>query len=159
MGFSRIILHWSAGAHKASEIDREHYHFIVEGDGRVVKGDHAPEDNLSISDGIYAAHTRGANAGAIGVAVAAMFGADGPGKPGKYPIRKVQWDAFIALIAKLVRVYGIPVTPSTVLSHAEVQTTLGIVQRGKIDISFGVPGRPDLKTAKAVGDYVRSLVR
>lgn len=154
----RIIIHWSAGTHTPSAIDREHYHFVVAGNGSVVKGDHKVEDNLSISDGIYAAHTRGANAGAIGVAVAAMADAKGPGALGKYPITKPQFDAMVALVRKLSKQYGIPNTPSTILSHAEVEKTLGIQQRGKIDISFGIPGKPELKTAKACGDYIRSLI-
>jgi hypothetical protein len=40
-----------------------------------------------------------------------------------------------------------------------VQATLGIQQRGKVDISYGVPGRPDLTTARAVGDYIRGLLK
>lgn len=154
----RIIIHWSAGSHKVSSVDKEHYHFIVDGTGTVVKGDHKPEDNLSVTDGVYAAHTRGANAGAIGVAMAAMLDAQGPGKLGKFPITKKQFDAMIALVRKLAGQYKIPVTPSTILSHAEVQSTLGIRQNGKIDISFGIPGKPELKTAKACGDYIRSLI-
>ncbi len=158
MGMKRIVLHWSAGGYNVSAIDKEHYHFIVAGDGSVVKGDHKPEDNLSISDGIYAAHTRGANSGAIGVAMACMMDAAGPGKLGKYPITKAQFDGMIALVKKLAKQYGIPVTRSTILSHAEVQGTLGIQQRGKIDIAFGIPGRPDLKTARDCGDYIRNLL-
>ena len=159
MSMKRVILHWSAGSHQVSEIDREHYHRIVAGDGTIVKGDFPIEDNLSTSDGIYAAHTRGCNAGSIGVAMAGMMGAEGPGKLGKYPLTKAQFDACIELVKKLVKQYEIPVTASTVLSHAEVQTTLGIKQNGKIDISFGIPGKPELKTARACGDYIRSLLR
>jgi hypothetical protein len=154
----RVILHWSAGSHNVSDIDREHYHRVVAGDGTVVKGDHPIEDNLATSDGIYAAHTRGCNAGAIGVAMAGMMGAEGPGRLGKYPLTKVQFDACIELVRKLVKQYRIPVTQSTVLSHAEVQTTLGIKQNGKVDISFGIPGKPELRTARACGDYIRSLI-
>ena len=156
---ARVVLHWTAGSHTPSPIDLEHYHRVVAGDGTIVKGDHPIEDNLSTSDGIYAAHTRGCNAGAIGVAMAGMMGAEGPGKLGKYPLTKVQFDACIELVRKLVKQYRIPVTLSTVLSHAEVQMTLGIKQNGKIDISFGIPGKPELKTARACGDYIRSLVQ
>lgn len=154
----RIILHWTAGSNTASSIDREHYHFIVNGDGAVVRGDHKVEDNLSTADGVYAAHTRGANTGAIGVAMAGMLGAEGPGKLGKYPLTKKQWDACMALVKKLASQYKIPITPSTVLSHAEAQSTLGIRQNGKVDIAFGIPGKPELKTAKTCGDFIRQSV-
>ena len=159
MTMKRIILHWSAGGYTVSDVDREHYHFIVDGKGVVVPGDHRVEDNLSTSDGIYAAHTRGANAGAIGIAVAAMMGAKGPKSVGRYPITAAQWTGFMGLLQTLKDKYGIPVTPQTVLSHAEVQQTLGIRQNGKIDISFGVPGKPELQTAMAVGNYVRGLLK
>ena len=155
----RIILHWTGGTRKANETDKEHYHFLVEGDGKVVPGDCKPEDNINVNDHKYAAHTRGANKDALGVAIAAMFRAEGPRALGRHSITQVQWDAFIALLRQLVRQYKIPVTRQTVLSHAEVQATLGIEQRGKVEISFGVPGRPDLKTARAVGDHVRGLLK
>lgn len=155
----RIIIHWTAGSHAVSSVDKEHYHRIVDGNGNVVRGDHKIEDNLSVVDGVYAAHTKGANTGAIGIAMAGMMGAQGPGKLGKYPLTKRQWDACMALVKRLAAQYKIPVTPSTILSHAEVQSTLGIRQNGKIDISFGVPGKPELKTARACGDYIRSVVK
>jgi N-acetyl-anhydromuramyl-L-alanine amidase AmpD len=155
----RIIIHWTAGSHKASSVDKEHYHMIVNGDGTVVNGDHKIEDNLSTADGVYAAHTKGANTGAIGVAMAGMLGAEGPDKLGSYPLTNLQWDACMALVKRLAAKYNIPVTPSTILSHAEVHSILGIKQNGKIDISFGVPGKPELKTARACGNYIRSLVK
>lgn len=154
----RIIIHWSAGTYTVSHIDKEHYHFIVDQYGKVHKGDHSVQDNESISDGIYAAHTRGANAGAIGVAVAAMADAKGPGALGKYPITKLQFDGLIKEVKRLRTAYKIGVSRSTILTHAEVEATLGIKQNGKIDIAFGIPGQPGLRTARACGDYIRSLV-
>jgi N-acetyl-anhydromuramyl-L-alanine amidase AmpD len=158
-GLKRVIIHWTAGTNKVNEIDKEHYHFIVDGTGRVVNGDHDPEDNLSISDGLYAAHTRGANSGAIGVSMAGMMGATGPTQLGLYPMTKIQWDACMALVKKLAKKYGIPVSRTSILTHAEVEKTLGIKQRGKVDIAFGVPGKPELKTATDVGDYIRASVK
>ena len=158
MSLKRIVIHWSAGTYTVSSIDKEHYHFIIDKDGKVHCGDHKPEANLSTSDGVYAAHTKGANAGAIGVAVAAMADAKGPGDLGKYPITAAQFNGLIRELKELTRHYKIPVTPSTVLSHAEIEKTLGIKQAGKIDIAFGIPGHPGLKTAKACGDHIRSLI-
>ena len=56
----RIIMHWTAGTHTASEVDKEHYHLLIEGDGRVVFGDYEISDNESVADNRYAAHTRNA---------------------------------------------------------------------------------------------------
>ena len=154
----RVIAHWSAGGHKVSEIDREHYHIIWGGDGIPVRGDHEISDNVRTGDGDYAAHTRGCNTGSIGVSLACMAGAvENPFKPGKFPMTKVQWDAMIDGIAQLCRFYKIPVTPQTVLSHAEVQGTLGIRQNGKWDFTR-LAFDPSVKGAKACGDKMRAEV-
>lgn len=151
----RVILHWSAGAHKASPLDMRHYHVIIEGDGNVVMGDLLPEANRSTADGHYAAHTRGANTGAIGVAVAAMAGAkERPFEPGRFPITSAQYLALVETVADLCDTYGIPVTRETVLTHAEVQPTLGIWQRGKWDITW-LPGMAAPGNPVTVGDGIR----
>lgn len=156
---SRIIVHWTAGQNKASDIDKEHYHFIIEGNGNVVKGDNSIADNLNTADGKYAAHTRGANTGSIGVSYAGMLGAvESPFNPGKFPITESQWEDGIELIAQLAKEYGIPVTDKTIITHAEVQANLGIQQAGKWDIARLVFA-PELKGAKAVGDEMRRKVK
>src|SRR5690606_4721246 len=88
-----IVVHWSAGANKASALDKEHYHIIIEGDGALVRGDHTILDNQSAADGKYAAHTRGCNTGFIGVSLAGMRGAkESPFNAGPSPITRAQWD-------------------------------------------------------------------
>lgn len=154
----RIILHWSAGSHTASGLDRSHYHRIIEGNGRVVDGVYPIEANARPVAGKYAAHTLNCNTGSIGVALAAMSGAqERPFVPGRYPVTPTQVDALAGLCAALAWQYGIPVTRQTILSHAEVQPTLGIAQRGKWDIAWlpdmDMPGDP-----VAVGDRLRAMV-
>lgn len=154
----RIVMHWSAGSHKASALDKKHYHFIVEGDGAVVAGDKKPEANLSTKDDDYAAHTLGANTGAIGVAVAAMAGAkERPFSAGRFPITEAQVDALARLCADLCGQYDIEVTRQTVLTHAEVQPTLGIKQRGKWDITW-LPGMARPSDPVQVGDTLRNKI-
>ena len=41
----RLILHWSAGAHKVTETDKAHYHFIIDGAGNVCAGKYPVEAN------------------------------------------------------------------------------------------------------------------
>jgi hypothetical protein len=155
----RLIWHWTAGTNKASATDKRHYHGIIEGDGRFVAGDRLPEANLDTSDGDYAAHTRGTNTGAIGLALAAMAGAkERPFSPGKYPITQKQLEALVAETADLCETYGIPVTRRTVLSHAEVQPTLGVKQRGKWDIMW-LPGMTAPDDPVVVGDRLRAMVK
>lgn len=153
----RIIMHWSAGGHTVSHLDKKHYHFIVDGAGEVHTGDHPVEDNISTKGG-YAAHTAMCNTGSIGVSMAAMAGAkDYPFDPGSQPITPKQLGVFIQLVAALAKQFNIPITRQTVLSHAEVQPTLGIKQRGKWDIAW-LPGMDKVGDPVEVGDHIRSLV-
>lgn len=155
----RIIVHWSAGANKASALDRKHYHIIIEGDGTLIRGDRTIADNASTADGVYAAHTLNCNSGSIGVSLAGMAGAEqNPFRAGKSPITRAQWEALPKVLADLCRRYTIPVLPQTVLSHAEVQGTLGIAQRGKWDIAI-LPFDQSLNTAKKVGDAFRAATK
>ncbi|SDL37521.1 peptidoglycan recognition protein family protein [Paracoccus chinensis] len=155
----RIIIHWSAGGHTVSALDRQHYHYIVDDDGDVHAGIHPPEANRGpLVSGRYAAHTLNCNTGSIGVAFAAMAGAvERPFSAGRYPITPAQVDAMAALCAELCRQYNIPVSRKTVLTHAEVQPTLGITQRGKWDVTW-LPGMSGPGAPVAVGDMLRARV-
>jgi len=154
----RIILHWTGGAYAASKLDKKHYHFIVEGTGRVVHGDLPPEANETTST-VYAAHTRGLNTGSIGVAVAAMYGAvERPFNAGKYPITDRQVGAMVRLVADLCAQYDITVTPQTVLTHAEVEGNLGVKQRGKWDTNW-LPGMMQAAYPTDAGDMLRQKIR
>lgn len=157
--FNRIVIHWTAGTHTPSGLDKEHYHFIIDGQGRVHNGKYAPEANLNPKKGAYAAHTLNLNTGSIGVALAAMAGAvERPFNAGRYPITEAQESALTALLIKLTDQYKIPVTRETVLSHAEVQPTLKVTQRGKWDISW-LPGMTQPGDPVTIGDLIRERVR
>lgn len=154
----RIICHWTAGAHRASQLDKAHYHILIEKDGKLVRGTHSIADNVSTGDGVYAAHTLGANTGSIGVAVCAMAGAvESPFSPGTSPMLEPQFHTMARVVAELCRSYQIQVTPRTVLGHGEVQANLGIAQKGKWD-PMVLPW--DLSMGRTqVGNFFRSLVQ
>ncbi|CAN7338079.1 N-acetylmuramoyl-L-alanine amidase [Bosea sp. LjRoot90] len=154
----RIICHWTAGAHRASDTDRSHYHILIEGGGGLVRGDSPISANGIGGTGQRASHTLNCNTGSIGVSLCCMAGAkEQPFGPGKAPMTAVQWERLVRVVADLCRRYEIPVTPKTVLSHAEVQGTLGIKQRGKWDVSR-LAFDPSVKGAKACGDLLRAGV-
>lgn len=155
----RIILHWTAGGYRASALDRAHYHLLIEGDGTTVLGDKKPEANENTSDGDYAAHVRGFNTGSIGVGLCAMAGAEGWPKmaPGRYPITKEQLAHMAVAVADLCETYNIPVTRETVLTHAEVEITHGVKQRGKWDIRW-LPGMTAVGDPIEVGDQLRRMI-
>lgn len=154
----RIILHWSAGGYTPSQVDFEHYHFLVLKNGDILKGKYTPEDNLNCNDGHYAAHTGGFNTGSIGIALCAMYGYKDPKNPGNYPFLRVQGEAMWAYCATLLKKYGLKPLKDTVLTHYEVGKMLpNSTSAGKIDISF-IPYEP-LITADEAGDYIRNKVR
>lgn len=155
----RIIVHWTAGSYKASSLDRRHYHFLFEGDGTVVKGHYLIRDNqypINTKKG-YAAHTWKMNTNSIGLSMCCMADAKWPDYAGTYPMTRMQFEAMAKFTAMLCKKYEIPVTPKTVLSHAEVQPNLGKRQKGKWDFTI-IPFKPELKGYKACGDYFRERV-
>jgi hypothetical protein len=154
----RIILHWTAGAHKVSDVDLAHYHILIEDDGNLVKGTHSIKDNVSTGDANYAAHVKGLNTGSIGVSVCCMTGAiERPFNTGSHPMNKKQWDTMAQVVGELCDFYDIPVNPGTVLGHGEVQGTLGVKQDGKWD-PMVLPWDTGL-TKKQVGDEFRAKVK
>lgn len=155
----RIICHWSAGAYTPSELDKDDYHFIIDGNGRVHRGYLTPADNVDTGDGRYAAHTYQLNTRSIGVSCAAMAGATRI-NPGQFPLTKQQWETMAQVVAELATAYGIPCTPRTILQHGEVETQYGIDQGGKWDIMF-LPWDPTLggpAVANAFRKKVQSLM-
>jgi N-acetylmuramoyl-L-alanine amidase-like protein len=155
---SRIHVHWTAGNHRANATDLRHYHILVEGDGKVVRGNPSIALNEAPARAGHAAHTLNANSGAIGVAMCGMVGAvERPFNAGRAPLTLVQWNNMVHVVAELASRYGIPVTRTTVLTHAEVQPNLGIAQRGKWDIAI-LAFDTSFDTPAKVGDRMRNEI-
>jgi len=153
-----IVIHWTAGGHTANSKDKASYHFLVEGDGKVVRGDHSVTDNIVTGDNKYAAHTLGLNTNTIGVSMCSMAGAkESPLDYGSAPFTEVQWNTLAKVVAQLCERYNVKLTNKTVLSHAEVQGTLGVKQKNKWDITV-IPFIPTVKGATAVGNLFRQKV-
>lgn len=156
-GLVRIIMHWTGGTYTVGSAV-EDYHFIIDGDGGIALGNLKPEDNISTTDGRYTPHALNANTGAIGVAIAAMHDAkEAPFRWGKYPMKSGQVEVMVNLVGKLAKQYGIKVDRRTILTHAEVQPTLGIRQNGKWDISV-LPGDEAPRSAIVIGDILRNRI-
>ncbi len=160
-GLWRIVMHWSAGLGWVTKSDAKHYHTITSVDGKTVLTN-KPEINRDTSDGNYCAHTRALNTGSIGMAMAGMMNAEphDPVGTSDYPLTAVQLDRFCEEVADMADTYGIPITLWTVLTHAEVQPTLGVRQRNKWDITW-LPGMDKAMTDKpvSVGNHLRRLIR
>lgn len=156
---ARVIVHWTAGANSPSDLDKAHYHVLIDGTGKLVRGKPTIDLNgLPKAKAGYAAHTLNCNTGSIGISLCGMAGAvERPFSAGKAPITSAQWAALIQACAELCKHYGITVGPKTLLSHAEVQANLGIKQRGKWDIAV-LPFNRQFDTAAKVGAELRSNV-
>lgn len=147
----RIIWHHTGGGYEPSADDLRAYHFVITGEGEVVAGDFAPEANAGrLRPGNYAAHVGGLNTGSIGIAICCMR--DGrwrnPRAATLFP-RLGQVDALLRQTAALCEQYGIKPGPRSTLSHAEVEYTLGVEQKGKWDFDYD-PRRP--RNAQPGGD-------
>ena len=154
---NRIVWHWSVTGYSVSADTKKHYHFIVDGDGIVHNGLYPVSANFAgtdLSDG-YAAHTKNLNSGSIGNAIAAMYGAkESPFTTGPFPMKENQIEALLQLTANQMKQYNVPLTRQNVLSHAEVQPTLGVTQNGKWDYTW-IPGLSFPKHPVEVGDILR----
>lgn len=154
----RIIIHWTAGGYYPTEYEKEHYHFLIDKDGKIHNGKFRPEDNEICRIGKYAAHTGGGNTGTIGVAICGMAGFINKLSVGKYPILKNQFEKTMEFCANLVKKYNLEVTPQSVLTHYEFgiknpKTT----SAGKIDIIYLPPYSWVEKNE--VGSFIRSKVK
>lgn len=121
----RIILHWTAGTYNVNSTDKEHYHFIVDGVGRIHLGKFKPEDNIDCKDGKYAAHALGANTGSIGIAIACMY------NPAKYPPTKKQCEVMFKLCADLCKKYNISI--EEIYDHRTIDKIVNGETNRKID--------------------------
>lgn len=157
--FDRSITHWTGGGGRANDKDRQHYHKITEFDGRIVDGKESIEDNVVTSDGDYAAHTLNLNTRSAGFAMAGMHSAvESPFDAGPSPINEKQFEAHCKMVAEQHAANAVPITRTTCLTHAEVEPTLGVKQRGKWDFTR-LPFKPELRGALPVGDYFRERVQ
>lgn len=155
----RIIIHWTAGTNQPNGTDYLHYHYIINGDGVVVKGKFTPEDNENCQDGKYAQHTGGGNTGSIGVSMCGMYvPAKTPVQKTKYPLTKKQCESTFKLCAELCKKYNIPITPQTVLTHYEFgKAHPKTSSAGKIDIIY-LQAYPE-QTAGKIGDFIRNKIK
>jgi hypothetical protein len=157
-----VTWHWTAGADGVNDVEKDAYNFICSRQGFTVPGDFPPEAqtpaNIKRGSNFYAAHTLNANSYRIGYAADAMAGAqERPLNWGSAPLTEVQIREMMKFTAGLVRVYKLTVSRQTLLSHAEVERTLGIKQRAKWDITC-LPGDVRVRDAIEVGDILRDMV-
>ena len=154
---ARVVLHWTAGAHKASALDKEHYHVLVEGDGTVVYGTHPIDANAKPAREPRASHTRNLNTGSIGVSLCCMRDAvERPFSAGPSPMTITQWQVAAEVVAELCAKYNIAVTPRTVLAHGEVQAVLGVAQLQKWD-PLVLPFTPNVARQQVMDQFRASV--
>ena len=148
-GITRLHLHWTAGGYIPNATDKKAYHGIIDGQG----GIHRPHPDTA-----RLAHTLNANGGAIGLSMACMAGAqERPFERGSAPMLAVQLHGLAREAARLCRLYDIPVSQWSTLTHSEVQPVLGIAQRQKWDINW-LPGMTAPSDPVTVGNRIRAMI-
>lgn len=153
----RIIIHWTAGRLQPNSTDYEHYHYLIKGNGEVIKGNYTPEDNENCLDGKYAKHTGGGNTGSIGIAMCGMFGFINRENCGKDLLTKEQCEACFKLAAKLCKKYNIKVSTETIMTHYEFNNSHPKASKvKKIDIIY-LPPYPYLQQSD-IGDFIRNKI-
>ena len=160
----RLHLHWPASSYAAGS-NGNHYHFLVDGDPKLVRGRSVEGQVPPLVSGKYCAHTLNANSRAIAIAICGMAGAVFGGSHGQYPLKRAQWDMTVRASAEIVDHFSIPIDRNHTLSHAEVEANLGIAQRGNWDVaelSFDrdyTRGLSPAAAARKVGDRYRDEIK
>lgn len=154
----RIVIHWTAGATVPNSHDKNCYHFLVDGFGKIYNGNFKPIANEVCRTGMYAPHTGGGNTGSIGIAICGMLGFKNKNSIGNYPITKIQFESAMQLCAKVAKEYNIPITRTTVLTHYEFgKSHPKTSSSGKIDIVFLPPY--SWVEQNDIGDFIRTKIR
>lgn len=157
MSLSKICLHWSAGASSPCEVDLKAYHFVVDVLGNIHQGHFKPEDNINCTDKKYAKHCGGGNTNCIGLSALGMADFNLKEKQTKYPLTKIQVEAFCKLAAELCIKYAIKVSPETVFTHFEFGLKhTNTTSYGKIDFTY-LPFLPNLEKDR-IGDFLRNKI-
>jgi len=158
-GIHSIIWHWTAGRNVPNSFDLKHYNDVFDHEGNQYDGAARIEHqaNYNWRRGVGVSHSRNANTGRGGLAVAGMAGSQGwPSvKWGSNPITWEGIDAMLKRTADYCHTFDIPVSKWSTLSHAEIQQTLGISQRSKWDFMV-LPGDSVTSNAVKVGDILRA---
>lgn len=154
----RIHLHWTGGGNSANSTDRNAYHILIEGNGNLVRGKSIAKNARPLPSD-YARHTGGANSASIGVSLCCMAGVD---RERDYrntpaPMTITQWNKSFEVIADLAEKYDILITPTKVLTHAEVEPNLRIPQNGKWDITR-LSFNSGLRGYRDIGNEMRAQV-
>ena len=154
---NKIIIHWTGGAWFPNATDKEHYHFLIDKNGKVINGKFKVEDNENCNDGKYAAHCGGGNTGAIGVSMCGMYVPKGVNiKDTKFPLTKTQCEACFKLVAQFCKKHLINL--NNVLTHYEFgQAHPKTSSAGKIDIIY-LPPYPEIKQNQ-IGSFIRNKVK
>lgn len=157
-GIHGLVWHWTGGRDMPSPDDLLHYNDVSDFEGNHYDGAARIEHqaNYDWRRGIGVSHTKNANTGRGGLAVAGMHGAKGwPTLDwGSHPITWEGIDGMLERSAHYCKTFDIPVTKWSTLSHAEVEQTLGIKQKNKWDFMV-LPGSTAPVNAVIVGDILR----
>ncbi|HEV2132177.1 MAG TPA: N-acetylmuramoyl-L-alanine amidase, partial [Longimicrobiaceae bacterium] len=145
----RIIWHWTGGGSRANDVDRKHYHWIIEQDGTIVTGRFLVASNMQrVWGSEYAQHTGGMNSFSVGISFAGMKDCGSAQRPGPCPLNENQVLAGLRFTAACCVAWSLdPLNPAHCFHHREAWELHGIKgthNHQKFDITF-LPFLPQLK--------------
>jgi hypothetical protein len=115
-----LYLHWTGGRYVPNAVDKNGYHLLVDGKGRLYA---TTEDLAEGKD-----HTFGRNGGAVAIALCGLWQAS-PDRQGLaqgtgYPIAAAQVETMARAVCALCGELGLPIDIGHVLTHAEAADNL-----------------------------------
>ena len=141
----RIVMCWSMSDNEFTRIDKNRYHFVVDQDGNVIRGNFDVSDNFEINHnekprGTYATPTNGLNDNTISIAMLGMKDYKVENEKivvGEYPINKRQYVVFCMLAYHLSNLYGVIVDLEALITKSEIEAVLKKKQKpGTCDFKF-----------------------
>jgi hypothetical protein len=164
-GIKRVHWHWTASTYRVTDKVKSHYNHVYDHNGIEYEGGSPAIDQADYSpNGKGVSHTLNANTGAVGLSCVSMAGADvnwgtSVVSVGEFPITWDSIDSMLKRTAFYCKLYDIKPSRWTTLTHCEVQTNIGIRQRGKWDIRVLPNDLFKLLSERQAGDILRKRMQ
>jgi len=158
-GIIGIVFHWAASSYNVTNDTTKHYNGLFDHTGIEYDGGAPAGHQAQYSRTYGVSHTLNNNTGFVGLAVSGMgdasanWGANSVDQ-GKWPLTWKGVDAMLKKGAFYCKQYDIRPSKWTTLTHAEVQPSLNITQRGKWDFQV-LPESTTLLSPIVCGDILR----
>lgn len=163
----RIVFHWTGGSYTTRHPNE--YHVNIDNLGNVFYNApperNVPKNGKFLVEGVdkYLPHCGGGNSRCIGIGFMGMAGFDMRARKTAYPLTATQCERGWFEAAKFCHKYKIPITKTTVETHAEFGKRSNPDPKNPVNKSFGkidilyLPYQSTLRPNE-IGDFIREKV-